>query len=227
MIDPVDCCIWVTQSFVVGALVGRVWKLEGSVRESRRGPAVGSVILPYWEGEMGGTCHPPHLPLVPLVPLVPVIVTVNCNLNGTLRLYSNVSNFPSSTNQHAIVHPARPLLPTSAIPIPSAHRAAINIVLVRLVLSVHFVHFVRLRHRAADHLRKRKEACTIPLSTSNHNWPPDLRARGKRNNEDDLVPTRRTEETTFNLGGAQPLVLCQSSLHPIQPRKIAQHIISH
>ena len=195
-----------------------------SVRESRRGPAVGSVILLYWERGLGDTCHPPHLPLVPLVPLVPVIVTVNCNLNGTLRLYSNVSNFPSSTNQHAIVHPARTLLPTSAIPIPSAHRAAINIVLVRLVL---FVHFVRLRHRAADHLRKRKEACTIPLSTSNHDWPPDLRAKGNGNNEDDLVPTRRTEETTSNLGGAQPLVLCQSSLHPIQPRKIAQQIISH
>ena len=154
------------------------------MRESRRGPAVGSVIL-------GGTCHLTHLPLVPIVPLVPVIVTVNCNLNGTLRLYSNVSNFPSSTNQHAIVHPARPLLPTSAIPIPSAHRAAINIVLVRLLL---FVHFVRVRHRAADHLRMRKAACTIPLSTSNHDWPPDLTAEGKRNNEDDLVPTRRTEE---------------------------------
>ena len=29
MIDPVDCCIWEMQGFVVGALVGRVWKLEG------------------------------------------------------------------------------------------------------------------------------------------------------------------------------------------------------
>ena len=102
-----------------------------------------------------------------------------------------VSNFPSSTNQHAIVRPARSFLPTSAISIPSAHRAAINKVLVRFVL---FVHFVRLRLDAADHLRKRKEACTIPLSPSNRDWPRDLREIGKRNREDDLVPTRRTEQ---------------------------------
>ena len=91
-----------------------------------------------------------------------------------------VSNFPSSTNQHSIVRRLRSLFPTSAIHIPSVHRGAINKVLVRFLL---FVHFVRLRLYAADLLPKRKEACTIPLSPSNRDWPRDFREKENETEE--------------------------------------------
>ena len=136
-----------------------------------------------------------------------------------------MSNFPSSTNHHATNRPARSFLPTSAISFPSAHRAAINKVLVRFVL---FVLFVRLRLYAADHLRKRKDACTIPLLPSHRDWPPDLREKEKRNRKRSRSDPK-DGETTCHLETAQALLVgvwwCVSPfLFPpsSQPRKLAK-----
>ena len=106
-----------------------------------------------------------------------------------------MSNFPSSTNQHAIVRPARPSLPTSAIPIPfsapSGHRTRSSCVSCFLCFSCDYASMPPTICESEKKLAQSHFHLQNPLD-----WPGDLRekGKGKRNRENDLVPTRRTEQ---------------------------------
>ena len=65
------------QGLAVGALMGMRMARKGEGESATTMAGSGSVILLYWE-------VPSNLPHLPHLPLVPVIVTLNCNLTGTL-----------------------------------------------------------------------------------------------------------------------------------------------